>query len=115
VAYDVVLNQLRKVARSIGAPACSRAVYGACRMLKLDPRAPTMILDELLVPIRFAFREETIREWLQSSGIPLVSIRSVQHAHLSSLDLPIDRRTAWVYRLTPKNGLITLAVQTRAA
>jgi SAM-dependent methyltransferase len=61
--YDVVLNQLRKVARAIGSPACSRAIYGICRVLRLDPRAPTMILDELFVPIRFAFKEATIREW----------------------------------------------------
>ena len=113
--YDVVLNQLRTVARGIGSPACSRVVYGVCRALRLDPRAPTMILDELFVPIRFAFKEETIREWLETSGVPLASVRPVEHAQFGSLDLPIDRRTALVYRLAPKNGLITLAVRTRAA
>lgn len=112
--YDVVLNQLRKVARGIGTPACSRAVYGVCGLLRLDPRAPTMILDELFVPIRFAFTEETIRDWLASSGVLLDSVKPVEHAQFGQIDLPIDRRTAWVYRLAPKNGLITLAVRTRA-
>jgi SAM-dependent methyltransferase len=112
--YDVVLNQLRKLARGIGSPVCSRAVYGVCRMLRLDPRASTMILDELFVPIRFAFKEETIREWLRSSGVPLASIAPVEHAQFGQIDLPIDKRTAWIYRMAPKNGLITLAVRTRA-
>jgi SAM-dependent methyltransferase len=110
--YDVVLDQLRRVARGIGTPACSRAIYRISRMLRLDPRVPTMILDELFVPIRFAFTEETILEWLRSSDVPLESIRPVQHAQFGSIDLPIDRRTAWLYRLAPKNGLITLAVRT---
>ena len=74
-----------------------------------------MILDELFVPIRFAFSEATIREWLASSGVALASVRAVEHAQFGSIDLPIDRRTAWLYRLAPKNGLITLAVHTRGA
>jgi SAM-dependent methyltransferase len=112
--YDVVLKQLRRVASGIGTRACSRVIYGVSRLLRLDPRVPTMVLDELFVPIRFAFTEETILEWLHTSDVPLASIRPVQHAQFGSIDLPIDRRTAWLYRLTPKNGLITLAVQTRA-
>lgn len=109
--YDVVLDRLRTVARLVGNRTCSRLVYGVCGSMRLDPRAPTMILDELFVPIRFAFSEDTIREWLTSSGVPLASVQPVEHAQFGSIDLPIDRRTAWVYRLAPKNGLITLAVR----
>jgi len=109
--YDVVLDRFRTAARVVGTRTCSRLVYGVCRAMRLDPRAPTMILDELFVPIRFAFSEDTIREWLASSGIPLASVQPVEHAQFGSIDLPIDRRTAWVYRLVPKNGLITLAVR----
>lgn len=112
--YDVVLERLRRIARGIGAPACERAIYGAARLLRLDPRAPTMVLDELFVPIRFAFTEATIREWLDTSGVPLASIRPVEHAQFGSIELSVDRRTAWLYRLAPKNGLITLAVRTAA-
>ena len=72
---------------------CSRAVYGACRFMRLDPRVPTMILDELFVPIRFALKEETVLDWLRSSGVPLASIRPVVHAqfgtfYYSSTDEP---------------------------
>jgi SAM-dependent methyltransferase len=113
--YDVVLDRLRRIARRIGQPGCSRAIYGACRLLRLDPRAPTMILDELFVPIRFAFTEETILDWLHGSRVPLASVRPVEHAQFGNIDLPIDRRTAWLYRLAPKNGLISLAVRTGRA
>jgi len=111
--YDVVLGGLRRVAAAIGAPACSRVVYAATRAMRLDPRAPTMILDELFVPIRFAFSEHTIREWLSASGVPLDAVRPVVHAQFGDLPLPVDRRTKWVYRFVPKNGLITYAVYTR--
>ena len=110
--YDVVLGKLRKIAKGLGAPFCSRAIYALCRFLRLDPRAPTVILDELFVPIRFAFSEQTILEWLHSSGIPLSSVRPVLHAQFGNLQLPVDRRTRWLYRFVPKNGLITLAVYT---
>jgi SAM-dependent methyltransferase len=114
-AYDVALGGLRKLAGGLGAPFCSRAIYAACKALRLDPRAPTMILDELFVPIRFAFSEPTIRDWLQTSGVPIASIQPIRHAQFGDLDLPIDRRTKLVYRLTPKNGLITLAVRLAGA
>lgn len=110
--YDVVLGVLRKIAKGLGAPFCSRAIYAVCRFLRLDPRAPAMILDELFVPIRFAFSEQTILEWLHSAGIPLNAVRPVVHAQFGNTQLPIDRRTRWLYRFAPKNGLITLAVYT---
>jgi SAM-dependent methyltransferase len=109
--YDVVLGFFRKLAKAAGTPACSRAVYGFCRLLRLDPRAPSMILDELFVPIRYAFSPQTILDWLRSSKVPLASVHPVRHAQFGDLDLPIDRRTKWVYRMVPKNGLITLAVR----
>jgi hypothetical protein len=71
-----------------------------------------MILDELFVPIRFAFSEETIAEWLYSSGVPLSSVQSLVHAQFGDIRLPVNRRTRWLYRLAPKNGLISLAVHT---
>lgn len=110
-AYDVVLGGLRRVARRAGQARVARAVYGACNALRLDPRAPTMILDELFVPIRFAFHEATIRDWLRAEGIADDAVRPVRHAQFGDLDLPIDRRTQRIYRLVPKNGLITLAVR----
>ncbi len=112
--YDVVLDQFRRVARGIGVSRCERAIYGVSRFLKLDPRAPTMILDELFVPIRYAFSEDTIREWIRTSGVGVTSIHPVKHAQFGDVDLPIDKRTAFIYRLVPKNGLITLAVHTAA-
>jgi SAM-dependent methyltransferase len=108
--YDVALGVLRRIAKSLGIAACSRVIYAVSRLLRLDPRAPTMILDELFVPIRFAFSEKTIFEWLHSLGVPLSSVRSVRHAQFGNLHLAVDRRTRWLYRLVPKNGLITLAV-----
>lgn len=113
--YDVVLGVFRRVAAALGTSFCSRVVYALCRFLRLDPRAPTMILDELFVPIRFAFSPQTILDWLHSAGVPLTSVQPVRHAHLGDLDLPIDSRTKWIYRITPKNGLITLAVHTADA
>ncbi len=110
--YDVVLGVLRRLARRVGQPRCGRAVYALCKALRLDPRAPTMILDELFVPIRFAFSERTISEWLQAEGVAPDAVQPVRHAQFGDLDLPIDRRTQLIYRLVPKNGLITLAVRT---
>jgi len=109
--YDVVLGSLRRVAGRLGQPFCARAIYAACKALRLDPRAPTMMLDELFVPIRFAFAEATIRDWLAAEGIAPDAMRPVRHAQFGDLDLPIDRRTQFIYRLVPKNGLITLAVR----
>jgi len=109
--YDVALGAARQVAHRIGTKTCSRAVYGLCNFLRLDPRAPAMILDELFVPIRFAFAEETILDWLRSSGTPLASIRPLTHAQFGKLQLPTDRRSQLLHRLLPKNGVITLAVQ----
>jgi len=111
-AYDVVLGLLRRLARRVGQPRCGRAVYAVCKALRLDPRAPTMILDELFVPIRFAFSERTIRSWLEAEGVAPDAVQPVRHAQFGDLDLPIDRRTQLIYRLVPKNGLITLAVRT---
>lgn len=110
--YDLVLGVLRRMARVLGAPFCSRMIYAVCRFLRLDPRAPAMMLDELFVPIRFAFSEPTILEWLHSSGVPLASVRPVRHAQFGNIRLPVNRRTRWLYRLAPKNGLVTLAVYT---
>jgi hypothetical protein len=107
-----VLNQVRKIAKRLGVSFCSRAIYAVCRFLRLDPRAPTMLLDELFVPIRFAFSEQTILEWLRSSGVPTASIQPVLHAQFANLQLPVNRRTRWLHRVLPKNGLITLAVRT---
>lgn len=109
--YDVVLGGLRRLARGLGQPRCARAVYALCKALRLDPRAPTMILDELFVPIRFAFSEGTIRAWLEAEGVRADAVQPVRHAQFGDLDLPIDRRTKLIYRLAPKNGLITLAVR----
>jgi SAM-dependent methyltransferase len=109
--YDVVLGGARRIAGRIGTATCSRVIYGVCNSLRLDPRAPAMILDELFVPIRFAFSEQTILEWLRSSGTSLASIQPVVHAQFGNLSLPVDRRTKLLHRLLPKNGLITLAVQ----
>jgi SAM-dependent methyltransferase len=110
--YDAVLNQFRKIAKGLGVSFCSRAIYAFCRLLRFDPRVPTMILDELFVPIRFAFSEQTILEWLRSSGVPAASIQPVLHAQFANLQLPVNRRTRWLHRVVPKNGLITLAVRT---
>lgn len=109
-SYDVVLGVLRRVARGVGVSACSRAIYALCRMLRLDPRVSTMILDELFVPIRFAFSEEVILDWLRASGIPVASIQSIVHAQFGNIRLPVDRRTEWLRRVLPRNGLIALAV-----
>jgi SAM-dependent methyltransferase len=110
--YDVILGVLRRIAQGFGAPFCSRRLFALCRFLRLDPRVPTMILDELLVPIRFAFSEQTIRAWLHASAVPVSSIQPVQHAQFAHLQLPVNRRTRWLHRVVPKNGLITLAVRT---
>ncbi len=107
--YDVVLTVLRKIARGLGFRFCSRVIYGVCRFLRLDPRVSTMILDELFVPIRFALREADVLDWLRASGIPRDAIKPVVHAQFSGIPLPVDRRTAWLHRVLPKNGLITLA------
>ena len=108
--YDLMLAPLRRIARTVGVPASSRMVYGVCRALRFDPRVPTMILDELLVPIRFAFTEERIRHWLDSSGIRLAVVRPIVHAQLGNVRLPVDGRTRWLLRAVPKTGLISLAV-----
>ncbi len=108
--YDRALRPLRWIARTMGPATSSRLVYATCRALRFDPRVPTMILDELLVPIRFAFSEGRILEWLQSSGVRLASVRPIVHAQFGNVHLPVDRRTRWLYRVLPKTGLITLAV-----
>jgi SAM-dependent methyltransferase len=110
--YDVVLGAFRRIAGRLGRPFCSRVTYAFSRFLRLDSRVPAMILDELFVPIRFAFSEETIAEWLYSSGVPLSSVQSLVHAQFGDIRLPVNRRTRWLYRLAPKNGLISLAVHT---
>jgi len=110
--YDVVLGGFRTIAKGLGAPLCSRVIYGGSRLLRLDPRAPTMILDELFVPIRTAFSEETVRGWLDASGVPIASIRPIRHAQFGNIQLPVNRRTRWLHRLLPKNGVIALAVWT---
>jgi SAM-dependent methyltransferase len=107
--YDVVLAGFRKIAGLLGFRFCSRVIYGICRLFRLDPRVSTMILDELFVPIRFALREADVLEWLQATGIPRAAIKPVVHAQFSGIPLPVDRRTAWLHRVLPKNGLITLA------
>ncbi len=108
--YDVALGQLRKVAAWLGVRPCSRAIYAVSRAARFDPRVPAMILDELFVPIRFAFSEETIREWLHACGVADGSIRPVQHAQFANLALPVNRQTRWLRRIIPTNGLIALAV-----
>jgi SAM-dependent methyltransferase len=110
--YDVVPGGARTIAKGIGAPLCSRVIYGGSRLLRLDPRAPTMILDELFVPIRFAFSEDTVRGWLARSGVPIASIRPIRHAQFGNLQLPVNRRTRFLHRVLPKNGVIALGVQT---
>ena len=113
--YDVVLGTCRKVATGIGAPRCSRVVYSACRALRLDPRVASFVLDELFVPIRFAFKEATIDEWLGSSGVPVASVQPLVHAQFGDIALPVDRRTAFLHRILPRNGLIARAVRLRTA
>jgi SAM-dependent methyltransferase len=113
--YDVVLGGCRKVAARIGVPACSSVIYRACRLARLDPRVSTMILDELFVPIRFAFTPETIDAWLRAEGIPARAIHPLVHAQFGGLTLPVDRKTAILHRVLPKNQLITLAVYKPAA
>lgn len=113
--FDVALGVARKVAAGIGAPRCSRAVYAGVRAMRLDPRVASFILDELYVPIRFAFTEKTIDEWLQTSGKPLASIQPLVHAQFGNFALPVDRRTAFLHRVLPRNGLIARAVRPRAA
>jgi SAM-dependent methyltransferase len=113
--YDVVLGVFRRVAKTLGTYFCSRVIYALCRLLRLDPRVAAMILDELFVPIRFAFSPQTILDWLHSSGVPLASVQPVRHAQFGDLDLPVDWRTKWIYRIAPKIGLITLAVHTAEA
>ncbi|MDX2169350.1 MAG: methyltransferase domain-containing protein [Deltaproteobacteria bacterium] len=110
-ANDVALGAARRVAAALGQARVTRAVYAACRAARLDPRAATMIVDELFVPIRFAFREATIRAWLAGSGAAIAAIQPVRHAQFGDIELPIDRRTQRIYRWVPKNGLITLAVR----
>ena len=112
--YDVMLGPLRWIARAMGARACSRVVYAVSRALRFDPRVPTMILDELLVPIRFAFTEDQLREWLRSSGIRIASVRPVVHAQFGNVRVPVDRRTRWLLRVVPKTGLVALAVYREA-
>ena len=75
----------------------------------------SFILDELFVPIRFAFAEATIDEWLGSSGVPVASVQPLVHAQFGDIALPVDRRTAFLHRVLPRNGLIARAVRLRAA
>jgi ubiquinone/menaquinone biosynthesis C-methylase UbiE len=110
--YDVVLKPFRILARAVGAPLCSRVIYAVRRLLRLDPRVPTMILDELFAPIRNSPSAKTVLEWLDSSGVPLAATRPIVHAQYGSIHLPVDRRTAFLYRILPKIGVISLAVRT---
>ncbi len=110
--YDVVLAGARAIARGLGVPLCSRVIYRGSRLLRLDPRAPAMLLDELFVPIRFAFTEETVRGWLNASGVPIASIQPIRHAQFGNIQLPVNRRTRLLHRVLPKNGVIALGVQT---
>jgi len=71
----------------------------------------TMILDELFVPIRFAFSEYTVRGWLARSGVPMASIHPIRHAQFGNLQLPVNSRTRFLHRVLPKNGVIALGVQ----
>jgi len=110
-SYDTMLRPLRWVARRLGTSACSRVLYAVSRALRLDPRVPTMALDELFVPIRWAFSEDRVREWLASSGAPLAEVQPIVHAQDGNIALPVDGSTRWLLRLLPKTGLITLAVR----
>jgi len=110
--YDVVLSGFRKIAQGLGVRFCSRPIYAVCRLARLDPRVATMILDELFVPIRNASSENTVVWWLHSSGIRVASIRPIVHAQFGDVELPVDPRTAWLHRVLPKNGIISLAVRT---
>jgi ubiquinone/menaquinone biosynthesis C-methylase UbiE len=110
--FDVLLSPLRLIAKLVGAPLCKRVIYGICGFLRLDPRVPAMMLDELFAPIRNAPTEKTILEWLHTSGTPLASIRPVVHAQYGNIRLPVDRRTAWLLHFLPKIDLISLAVVT---
>jgi ubiquinone/menaquinone biosynthesis C-methylase UbiE len=110
--FDVLLSPLRRIAKFLGAPLCKRVIYGSCGFLRLDPRVPTMLLDELFAPIRNAPTEKTILEWLHTSGTPLASVRPVVHAQYGNIRLPVDRRTAWILHLLPKISLVSLAAVT---
>ena len=66
-----------------------------------------MIVDERFVPICCALGKKDICEWPRASGIPERVIKPVVHA--SGIPLPVERRTAWLHRVLPKNGSITLA------
>jgi SAM-dependent methyltransferase len=110
--YDLMLGPLRMIAKLVGAPLASRAIYALCRLGRLDPRVPAMLLDELFVPIRNASTEKQVLEWLHSSGVALASVQPVLHAQFGNLRLPVDRRTAWLYRRLPKIGVISFAVRT---
>src|SRR5262249_22991466 len=112
---DVALGGCRTIANRLGTPLCERVIYGGSRLLRLDPRAPAMLLDELFVPIRFAFSEETVPGWLPAAGVTPASIRSIRHAQFGNIQLPVNRRTRWLHRVLPKNGVIALAVQTAPA
>lgn len=112
--YDVALGAARRVARTIGLPRCSRMLSGACRVLGLEARVPTMILDELFVPIRFAFSEKTVLGWLRASGTRVASITPITHGQFGDVDLPVNERTKRLYRWVPKNGLLTYAVRLAA-
>jgi SAM-dependent methyltransferase len=113
--YDVGLGIGRKIAAGLGTRVCSRLVYAACKLLRLDPRAATMILDELFVPIRYAFTQDTIESWLRAAGIPGDAIHQVTHAQFGGLRLPVDRRTAFLHRVLPKIGVIEVAAYKPAA
>lgn len=107
-----MLSGFGKIAQGLGVLFCSRPIYAVCRLARLDPRVATMILDELFVPIRNASSENTVVEWLHSSGIRVASIRPIVHAQFGDVELPVDPRTAWLHRVLPKNGIISLAVRT---
>jgi SAM-dependent methyltransferase len=102
--YDVVLNAVRKVAMRLGAPFCSPPIYAVCKLARLDPRVATMILDELFVPIRNASSEETVLDWLHMAGVRLASIQPIVHAQFGEIELPVDRRTAWLHRVLPRTA-----------
>jgi len=110
--YDVVLSWFRKIASALGVGFCSRSIYAVCRLARLDPRVASFVLDELFVPIRNAPSEQTVLEWLHASGTRLTSIQPIVHAQYGNLELPVDRRTAWLHRVLPKIGVVSFAVHT---
>ena len=110
--YDVVLNGVRKVALRLGAPACSRPIYAVCRRAS-DPRVATMIWTSS--SCRFATHRRADRAGLAACArVRFTSIQPVVHAQFGEIELPVDRRTAWLHRVLPKNGVVSLRCGSRS-